>query len=179
MKSLVFDTETTDLISNSLLPLDQQPRVIEFYGRLIEDDGKIISELDFLCNPGHPLSPTTTRITGIKTADVKREPPFSHFAKQVKELINGAEAVVAHNLSYDFDILNFEFRRCGIFDDVVWPENRICTVESTEWYNGYRLNLTALHEHLFGEPFKDAHRAKSDVEALARCFVEMRKRGDV
>jgi hypothetical protein len=40
-----------------------------------------------------------------------------------------------------------------------------------------RLTLSNLHEHLFGEKFKDAHRARSDVMALVRVARELRRRG--
>ena len=179
MKALILDTETTDLIKNSLLPEDQQPRVIEYFGQIVEDDGTVLDKLQFLCNPGHALSETTTKITGIKNSDVKGQPPFSHFEEQVRQQIASADAIVAHNLGYDWDMLNFEFKRCGTEKLVVWPKIRICTVEQTEWYKGFRLNLTALHEYLFGEPFKDAHRAETDVNALTRCYLEMRRRGDI
>ncbi|MDZ7774594.1 MAG: DNA polymerase III subunit alpha [Bacteroidales bacterium] len=39
---------------------------------------------------------------------------------------------------------------------------------------GYkRPNLTELHQKLFGETFDEAHNATADVEATARCFLEL------
>jgi len=38
---------------------------------------------------------------------------------------------------------------------------------------GYRLKLAQLYEHLFGETFPDAHRARNDVQALRRICVEL------
>jgi len=52
-------------------------------------------------------------------------------------------------------------------------------VQETEWIKGHRLSLSALHEELFGEPFSGAHRARVDVDALTRCFNELRQRGDI
>jgi DNA polymerase-3 subunit alpha len=78
------------------------------------------------------------------------------------------------------DMLSLEFRRLGMLEEVIkWPVIRICTVEQTEWYKGYRLSLTALYEELFGEPFPDAHRARVDVQALTRVFLELRKREEI
>ena len=59
-----------------------------------------------------------------------------------------------------------------------WPR-LCCTVENTEWLHGHRLSLSALHEELFGEPFSGAHRARTDVAALTRCYLELVKRGDL
>ena len=51
----------------------------------------------------------------------------------------------------------------------------VCTVELTEHKKGYRLKLSDLHEHLFGEDFKEAHDARADADALARCYVALLK----
>jgi hypothetical protein len=55
----------------------------------------------------------------------------------------------------------------------------ICTIEQSVHYTGYRMNLGDLHQHLLGEKFSGAHRAREDVEALLRVCVEMRLRGDL
>lgn len=176
-RTLIFDTETTGLIDNSVLPIKHQPQIIEFFGHIIDPEGNVIEELEFFCDPGKKLEPIITRITGIKSEDLVGHPPFSEFAPAVCALIGRSDSVVAHNLSYDWALVNMEMERCGMKAE--WPLTRICTVEETEWYKGHRLSLSALHEHLFGEVFEGAHRARQDVEALTRCFVELRKRGDV
>lgn len=174
---LIFDTETTDLVTNSLLPLMQQPRIIEFYGVLIDDNGRDIEELEFVCNPGISISPEVTKITGFTDMDVADKPQFSQYLWQVEDIIGKATNVVAHNLSYDKFVVDCEFARSG--KEVKWPASQICTVEATEWIKGYRLNLSALHEHLFGEPFSGAHRARQDVQALKSCFLALRDGGEV
>jgi ATP-dependent DNA helicase DinG len=123
------------------------------------------------------LPPIITRITGIKDEDLADKQPFSAHAEDVLQIIYEADSVVAHNLSYDYEMVCIELARLD--KKARWPMTRICTVEQSEWYKGYRLNLGALHEHLFGCKFEDAHRARSDVEALAKCFNEMRQRGDI
>jgi len=174
MKALLFDTETTDLISNTLRDLKHQPRVIEFFGHIVDDSGKVHAKLEFLCDPGIPLPPQITEITKLTDKDLKGKPAFSHYLPEIRALMSKAEAVVAHNLAYDFRVLNFEFARAG--KEAKWPVRRICTVAETEYMKGFRLNLTALHEELFGEPFANAHRARDDVAALTRCWLELRKR---
>jgi DNA polymerase III epsilon subunit-like protein len=173
----IFDTETTDLVANSLISEKHQPHIIEFYGCLVNDMGEITDELGFLCDPGVPVTPEITRITGIKPQDVQGQPPFSAFTNQILCLIGKAEAAVAHNLSFDMTVVDAEFNRLG--QKVVWPKTKICTVQETEWFKGYRLSLSALHEHLFDEKFEGAHRAKVDVSVLVKCFNELRERGDV
>lgn len=176
MSVLIFDTETTALVSNSVVNLSQQPEVIELFACVVGDERTIQSELEFRCQPSKPIPEEVTKITGIKDADVADCPPFGAYADQVKAMIEGASLAVAHNLSYDKFVINCEMKRLGLM--IIWPRC-LCTVEATEWLKGYRLNLTSLHEELFGEGFEGAHGAKSDVMATMRCFIELEKRGMV
>lgn len=178
MIAFIFDTETTGLVKNSLIPLANQPRVIEFFGHSVDaDTGEVLTEIEFLCNPNVRLDPTITRITGIKQEDLDGQPPFSHHAQKIAQTIGDADAVAAHNLSFDMALIEADCQRCGV--QLNWPARKICTVEETEWMKGHRLSLGMLHEELFGEPFKDAHRARNDVEALTKCFLELHRRGEL
>lgn len=177
MKTVIFDTETTDLIKNSLVAEKHQPQIIEFFGVGFEGDGLDLRELEFLCNPGRTLPKKITEITGITDDQLEGTLPFSHYATKVRELIEWADVVVAHNLSYDQAVINTEMKRIG--ETVKWPDVRICTVESTEHLKGHRLNLGALYELLFERPFEGAHRARADVVALSKCYYELLGRGEI
>lgn len=174
-RTLVFDTETTQLINNSLMPLGKQPRVTEFCGIMIDDDGNHVDRLEFLCYPTISIPEEAAKITGLTDEILSQHPPFSIRFPAVKAFIETADIVIAHNLSYDFAVINFEANRSE--GTIIWPKpsRRICTVEATEHLKGFRLGLTALHEHLFNIPFPSAHRAGADVEALVRCVVELRR----
>jgi DNA polymerase III epsilon subunit-like protein len=106
---------------------------------------------------------------------VAGEPPFGSISHLVKAQIEAAPLVIGQNLSFDVEMIDLEFERLG--EKLTWPRKKICTVEQTIHFKGYRLNLSDLHEHLFGERFDGAHRAKNDVLATVRCLSEMRKRG--
>jgi len=178
MRAFVFDTETTGLVKNSLIPLPSQPRIIEFFGNTVDDEtGEVINEIEFICDPGIELPPEITRITGIKPEDIKGAGPFKQYAPQLCQILAEADAAVAHNLSFDRVLVECDCARAEIVPS--WPNRMICTVEQTEWIKGHRLSLTDLHSELFGEPFKGAHRARHDVQALTRCYVELRKRGEI
>lgn len=176
MIAFVFDTETTDLVKNPLMDISKQPRMIEFYGAKVNDAGEILDELEFMCHPGFRIEPITTKITGIVQSDLEGKPAFnSELADAIDKIMEGCDAAVAHNLSFDKAMVGFEFTRLG--RDPVWPPQSICTVEETEWIKGYRLNMGALYEHLFGEGFSGAHRAKVDTAALIRCWSKLRMDG--
>lgn len=178
MKHLLFDTETTNLIHNSLQPLNKQPKILELFCLVLDDeDWSEVEAYHTYLDPGIPVPEKVTQITGITDEKVKGQPTFGQKWQEIDSLIQRTDAVVAHNLSYDMSIVNFECQRIGA--EPVWPSVRVCTVEATEWIKGHRLNLTALHEHLFGEAFEKAHSAENDVRAMARCYIELHKRGDL
>lgn len=186
MKIALFDTETTDLMSNTVVALKHRPHIIEFYGMVLEKEGgewRKTRELEFLCKPPVEINEEVQSITGISPEDVADKLPFRVHAQDVAEFFEGAEMVVAHNLSYDVAVVETEFERWALASGekktIVWPQVPLCTVEATEHLKGHRLNLSALHEHLFGEPFAGAHRAREDVEAMGRCFVELWDRGEI
>ena len=175
MKALIFDTETTGLIDNHTKKIDKQPEIIEFYGCMADlKTKKIGKEIDELIKPSREFDDEITKITGITPEMVMEKPPFKHFAPAIRTFIEKAPCVIAHNLSYDMEMIDIEFERLGI--KIAWPKLRICTVEQTVHMKGFRLSLSALHQELFGEPFTGAHRAKVDVQALSRCCCELFKR---
>lgn len=178
MRAFIFDTETSGLVKNSLVPLASQPRIIELFGHLVEDEtGEVIDEIEFMCHPGIEIEAKITQITGIRNEDLKDKPPFADYAPQLLEMISRSDSVVAHNLSFDMALVEADCLRCSMRP--AWPPRLICLVEQSEWIRGHRLKLGDLHEELFGEPFAGAHRARSDVEALTKCFMELKRRGDL
>ena len=175
--AIAFDTETSGLIDNRTIKLDKQPEVIEYYGCLFDmKSGKIKEELDLLIRPSKPecVSKEITRITGLTYEDLKDKLPFSSHADDIFDQIRSAPIAIAHNMSYDKDMIEIEAQRLD--KKVPWPKRLLCTVEQTVHFKGFRLNLSGLHELLFGERFEGAHRAKADVAALVRCCTELHKR---
>jgi len=176
VKVVCFDTETTGLVENRTRALERQPEIIEFYGCVASlVTGKVSYEVDVLIKPSTmPLEEHTTKITGIKTEDLTEAPSFGEIAPQIEDLFSRAKVAIAHNATFDRDMLEIEYQRLGRV--LTLPSRLLCTVEQTNHIKGHRLSLSALHEHLFGEVFSGAHRAKEDVRALLRCAVELRKR---
>lgn len=175
MKAFIFDTETTGLINNRRLPLDKQPHITEFFGVTVDlATGKMGKKVSTLVKPPIHISGEITRITGINDATVADAPPFADVADVIFKAIEKAPVVIAHNLSYDVDMCELEAERLG--RKIEWPR-KVCTVEQTIHIKSFRLNLSRLHEILFGSPFAGAHRAEADVMALVKCCIELHKRG--
>ncbi len=177
MKILVFDTETTGLLQPSIVPIEKQPHIIEFFGLSIDENGEELGQFHRLYNPGYGLQPIITQVTGLKDKDLKDKPKLDFDeAKALADYVQSHDEIVAHNLSFDFGMLNAEFKRNDV--TIKWPR-LTCTVEATEYMLGYRMKLSVLYDYLFQEKFEGAHRAENDVRALARCFLALRKCGEI
>ena len=178
MKAFVFDTETTGLINNRTIKLDKQPEIIEFYGCLVDlKKGKVLKEIDELICPTTPdiVTKEITKITGLSyEKHLKGAPPIGQVFNKIKGAIEKAPLIIAHNLSFDTEMVDIEAQRLST--KIAWPKAKLCTVEQTIHLKGKRLSLSNLHELLFNEKFVGAHRAKVDVQALVRCCVELHKR---
>lgn len=175
MRAIIFDTETTDLISNRALRLDKQPEIFEWYSCVVDlSTDELISELEFMCKPKHKLTKQIMDITHITNEMLADKLPFEHYAADVRAALAGGDCVIGHNINHDVECTEIEFERLGQAP-IAWP-HKVCTVEATIHMKGYRLKLAQLYELLFGEGFADAHRARNDVQALRRVAVELYRR---
>lgn len=166
---IIFDTETTGLVQASATPLEKQPRIIDFAAIKLDDDFNEIGSIEFLCNPGIPLDKKITEITKLTDEDLKDQKPFIAYYNELAEFFLGERTLIAHNLSFDRDLLKFELLRIGKQYQFPWPIENICTVEKTMSLRNYRLSLAKLHAAAgFGE-IVSAHRAMPDVKALVKC----------
>jgi len=179
MRAFIFDTETDGLINNKIVRPEKWPRVIEFCGKVYDTDRKEVTEkISTLIFSGRKVPKEVIEITAIDDEMIANAPRLQDMAEQIRGLIGTCDLICAHNLSYDKMVMELEARRLDL-PPFFTNQRKFCTVEATEHYKGHRLNLSALHEYLFSEPFSGAHRAEVDVDALVRCFAELVKRGEV
>lgn len=185
---LFFDTETTGLPRNWEAPvtdLNNWPRIVQLAFLLFDNNGKMISNGDFIIKPdGFSIPADATQIHGISTEIATREEKsLSTVLKELYYLISQAEVLVAHNMNFDEKIVGAEFLRVGMPNPI--PNKRIiCTMESSTNFcaivglNGYKWpTLSELHFKLFRTGFEEAHNAKIDISATAKCFWELQRIG--
>ena len=178
MLCTLFDTETSGLVLNRLVADGKQPHIIEFYGCVADlATGEIVRELDVLIKPPVEISDEITKITKITNEMLADKLPFKDHAAEIRSILSGSPRVMAHNLSFDMDMIELEFARLGL--TMEWPRRKICTAEATLHLAGYRFKLSGLYEHLFGETFPEAHRARNDVHAMLRCAVKLYEMGEL
>ena len=176
--AILFDTETTGLLEASASSILRQPRItqlcaIKLDDNTLEEVGRFASYFD----PSPTIvSAEAVKVSGLTMDFLKGQPTFASKYNELVDFFFGERILVGHNLSFDRDILVYELARLASQFKFPYPRTHICTVEATEHLKGYRLKLVDLYEDLFGERFKDAHNAIADTEALARCYVELKKR---
>lgn len=176
---IIFDTETTGLLKPIPTNIKFQPFITEFYACKIDKNLNFVDELETMIKPPIPISEEITKITGISDETVKNAPPFLLCYEKIYNFFKDANYVVGHNVEFDINVLHYELMRHDFDKKFCYPMNHICTIEKSYHYQNKRLKLQQLHEYLFGKQFDSAHRAKYDVMATVRCFIEMVKRGDI
>jgi len=178
---IVFDTETTGLPLKGNAPLESQPHIIEFAGIKLKDDTlEEVERIQFLCKPPVKLDAVITNITGLNDEILANEKPFSAYLDKLQKFFFGEWILVAHNLPFDRNMMAFEMKRLNKGTMFPWPPEHICTVERSYDIEGYRLNLTKLHQKATGEEhINNAHRAINDVEALVKCVKYLRGLGRI
>lgn len=179
MRALAFDTETTGLTRNRKVALDKQPEVIEYCGILFDlDSGKIERESEMLIKPSitKKLPDEIVKITGITDNLLANAEPFTFHAKQIKDELEKADLVIAHNVTFDREMIDIEMERLG--KAIQWPET-LCTVEASKSLTGRFMKLSSLYTHLFGEAFSGAHRALVDTKALVRIALKLKEMGAI
>ena len=185
---LFFDTETTGLPRNWKAPvtdLGNWPRMIQIAWITADNKGNRIDSDDFIIKPENfeiPLE--VTRVHGISTERAINEgEELEKVLNMFNELVEQAEFIVAHNISFDEKIVGAELLRKGIRSDF-GRKRKLCTMKASTNYcrlpgpYGYKWpKLSELHIKLFGENFDEAHDASVDINATEKCFWEMRNIG--
>lgn len=187
MKITIFDTETTGLPVREG-NLSDQPYIIQFASQTFDFDPQSkrfveISRYNQLIKPRCPISADSIRITGITEAMVMNQPTFAQVSDQILAIFQNSDLAVAHNITFDQDMLGFEMERMGLpknclpantFDSMEGTRN-LCKLPGKVSYKAPR--LMELHQFLLNESFQEAHNAEKDVEALARCVKVLLQNG--
>jgi DNA polymerase III subunit epsilon len=187
---LFFDTETTGLPKNWKAPvtdLNNWPRLVQLAYLFYDKNGNKISGGDYIIKPeGFTIPTDAYRIHGISTERaIKEGKSLLTVLQDFQSLINQAEYLVAHNMSFDEKIVGAEFLRNRMTDSTS-TKRKICTMQSTTNFcaidgpYGYKWpKLSELHYKLFRTGFEEAHNAAVDINATSKCFWELRRLGKI
>lgn len=184
---LIFDTATSGLPKNFSAPytdIDNWPRCVQIAWHIHDEMGRLVQHEDFLiCPDGFNIPYEVEQQHGISTALAEQKGVcILEVLDKFEEAVQKSNFIVGHNLDFDLNIMGAEYTRVGrafrlegkkILDT--------CTEQTTELVQlpggrGGRFkfpNLAELHNFLFEESFAEAYNVAADVEATARCFLEL------
>ena len=186
---LIFDTETTGLPKNYNAPVSDSsnwPRMVQIAWILYDKYGDEIESESYIIKPkGFTIPLDAVRVHGITTERAMAEGvELTTVLRKFIDVLDLSDYLVAHNMSFDERIVGAELVRENIYPNRSSRIKRICTKEASTDYckipgdYGYKWpSLTELHFILFKTHFDEAHNATVDVQACARCFFELRRRG--
>ncbi len=185
---LFFDTETTGLPRNWKAPvtdLNNWPRMVQVAWIFCDNDGNHLETEDHIIKPENFIIPIeASKVHGISTEKAISEGiSLEKVLISFNELVNEADFIVGHNISFDEKIMGAELLRKNIRSNFE-SKTKLCTMKASTDYlklpgpYGYKWpKLSELHIELFGHDFESAHDASADIHATQKCFWEMRKRG--
>ena len=160
---VVVDLETTGLRPGT-------SRICEI-GAVRVRELELQEEFDLLVDPGRPLGPTVSALTGLRDADLRGAP---HPAIAVRRFLEfaGDAVLVAHNARFDLSFLDRETERltgarlAGPVVDTVGLARRLLAGRTP------RAGLASL-SHFFGTAAQPCHRALPDAQATAEILIQL------
>ncbi len=182
---LIFDTETTGLPQDFSAPLtdfDNWPRCVQLAWQLHDHTGKLLSSKNFIIQPdGFTIPFNAEKVHGISTQRAEEEGvPLEVAMDAFGRDLERTDFVIGHNLDFDLNIMGSEYLRANRenpFTDKIHIDTKDDATDYCKLPGGrgkYKWpTLSELHEKLFDVGFEEAHNAEADVDATARCFLEL------
>jgi DNA polymerase III epsilon subunit-like protein len=196
MKILVFDTETTGLPpKNTPVTLtDAWPYIVQLSYLVYDTEVcSILCLQDDIVKCPVSIPVESARIHGI--TDTIAQTKGSHLAELMpaflKAVAEDAELIIAHNMSFDRDMVIVECHRLGIHCDSFLKKPMHCTMKKninlcalarrTKTGTSYFKfpTLAELHYHLFRVRPDGMHNAKADVLICLRCYLKVNGLADI
>ena len=187
---LIFDTETTGTPKNYNAPLtdsDNWPRMVQIAWQLHDTNGDLVEVHNFIVKPdGYTIPYAVVKIHGITTERAEKQGvPLGDVLEKFNEAVKKAKIVAGHNIEFDINIVGAEYHRVGcempLLDlpslDTMKKTVDFCALPGGKGGKFKYPKLNELHKKLFGVEFDAAHNAAADVEATARCFLELIRLG--
>ncbi len=184
---LIFDTETTGLPRNFKAPItdtDNWPRCIQIAWQLHDDMGRLVEAKDYLVKPeGFDIPFQAEKIHGISTdLAIEQGESLEFVLREFNKVLAKSKFVVGQNVKFDTNVMGCEFHRLTVenqlqelpvLDTCTEITASLCQIPGGRGGKFKLPTLTELHQHLFNQPFGEAHNATADVEATTRCFLEL------
>lgn len=143
-------------------------RITEICIALLKD-GKVIDKFTSLVNPEQDIPYHITTLTGIDNEMVANAPLFSEIAEKIESFTQDA-IFVAHNVSFDYNVIRGEFRMLGQH----YNRKKLCTVRlSRKLIPGHLSYSLGRLCNAINIPHLNRHRAEGDVDATVILFQRL------
>ena len=183
---LIFDTETTGKIENwkaEVSEFESFPRVVQLAWQLHDYKGELIEVKNYVIKPdGYTIPFNAEKIHGISTERAEKiGVPLAFVMDEFKKALEETDFAVGHNIEFDMKVMGAEYARADR-DDGLMKKKTLDTMKSSTNFcqlpggrgKSFKFpTLSELNEKLFSEKIDNAHNASADVEATARCFLEL------
>jgi DNA polymerase III subunit epsilon len=196
MPVLIFDTETTGLVERRLShDAEVQPDIVQIAALLCEGEGdgfKTISSLSLIVQPmGKQISAGAAKAHGISQGEANRlGVPATDALRLFLAMVDKADTLVAHNLSFDALVMRTAFYRALGIDmrDHLQNKRAFCTMRAmtpvckilsprAKHSTDFKWpTLTESYHYFFNRPLDGAHDASVDTRACAEIYFEILKR---
>ncbi|TXC77146.1 DNA polymerase III subunit alpha [Luteibaculum oceani] len=188
---LIYDTETTGKalsFQESYKNTDNWPRLVQLAWQLHNENGELVEVKNYIVKPdGFTIPFNAQQIHGISTERAERQGmPLEFVLDEFNKAVEKSEFSVGHNVEFDINVMLCEFFRLEKetklgelkIADTMKDTDNYCQIPGGKGGKFKWPKLEELHHKLFGEGFDAAHNAAADVEATARCFLELLRRDD-
>lgn len=162
LRAAVADCVVIDCETTGLHPADD--RIIEVAAVAVRH-GHVVDSFHSRVNPGQPLPPIITELTGLRDDDLATAPPAADVLRPLTDFLDG-HTVVGHNVAFDLSFLSSESARTRAVTFRTPPH--LCTADSARTLiprsEVGRYRLATLSDRL-NLPHRPSHRAGGDVLA--------------
>lgn len=155
-----FDIESTGL--NVM-----KDRIVQIALIKYKTDGSDPVEIEYLINPGIPISPEAMAVHGITPEDVKNKPSFQQISKELFDWIGNSDLGGYNSDRFDIPMLMEEFARVGL--ELTLDNRRHIDVQRI-FYKMQPRTLKAAYKYYCDASLVDAHDALADVRATVDVF---------
>lgn len=188
-KHLLFiDTETTGIPNCWDLPYsdtDNWPSAVQVSWIIYDENGNEIKrENCYIDVDDLKISTKSFKIHGItKEFLIKNGQNRKLILEKLsKDIQQYQPLIIGHFIEFDIDTLSCDFYRANL-ENPFQQSHFYCTMLKSKDYNlnpeADYLRLTQLYNFLFNETMERSHDAMIDAEMTAKCFFEIRSRGEI
>ncbi|WP_027379637.1 3'-5' exonuclease [Chryseobacterium daeguense] len=185
---LFIDTETTAIPKRWDLPYsetDNWPSAVQVSWILYDETGNEIKRENFYIDvEGLKISAGSFKVHGISKEFLSKNGHSRAFV--LKKLSNDIQAynplITGHFTEFDIHTLSCDYYRAGLENPFLESHFYCTMLKSTDYVLNPQadyLRLPQLYDFLFNEKMEPSHDAMIDAEMTAKCFFEIRKRGEI